>query len=75
MIGGWRTLHKVELHHLYFSPNIISVIKLRRVCWETSMHGEKMNTYRILLGLPEAKKPLRNPRRRSVDNINGILGN
>jgi hypothetical protein len=29
--GAWRRLHKEELHDLYSSPNVIRVIKLRRV--------------------------------------------
>jgi hypothetical protein len=32
--------------------------------------GEKRNAYRILVGKPEAKRPLGRPRRRWVDNIN-----
>jgi hypothetical protein len=31
--GGWRKLHNEELHNLYFSPNIIKIIKLRRMKW------------------------------------------
>jgi hypothetical protein len=33
------------------------------------MNGEKMNAYKILVGKPEGKKPLRRPRRRWEDNI------
>jgi hypothetical protein len=29
--GGWRRLHNEDLHNLYTSPNIIRVIKSRRV--------------------------------------------
>jgi hypothetical protein len=29
--GGWRRMHNEELHKLYDSPNIIRVIKLRRM--------------------------------------------
>jgi hypothetical protein len=32
--GGWRRLHNEELHNLYTSPNIIWVIKPRKVRWE-----------------------------------------
>jgi hypothetical protein len=29
--GNWRKLHNEELHNLYSSPNIIRMIKLRRM--------------------------------------------
>jgi hypothetical protein len=31
--GGWRKLHKEERHNLYSSPNIIRIIKSRRMRW------------------------------------------
>jgi hypothetical protein len=31
--GEWRKLHKEERHDLHYSPNIIRVIKLRRMGW------------------------------------------
>jgi hypothetical protein len=31
--GSWRKLHNDELHSLYFPPNIVWVIKLRRMRW------------------------------------------
>jgi hypothetical protein len=31
--GGWRKLHNWELHNLYSSPDIIRMIKLRRMRW------------------------------------------
>jgi hypothetical protein len=33
MAGGWRRLHKEEVHNLYTSPDFIRVIKRRRVRW------------------------------------------
>jgi hypothetical protein len=39
-----------------------------------STNGEKMNTYRLLVGKPEGKKPLGRPIRRWVDNIRMDLG-
>jgi hypothetical protein len=69
--GGWRKLHNEELHNLYFSPSIIIMIKSRRMRWagHVARMGEKRNAYRILVGNPEGKRPLRRPRRRWVDNI------
>jgi hypothetical protein len=34
LTGGWRKLHTEELHNLYSSPNIIRMIKSRRMRWE-----------------------------------------
>jgi hypothetical protein len=31
--GAWRKLHNKELHDLYSSPNIIRIIKPRRMRW------------------------------------------
>jgi hypothetical protein len=36
--------------------------------------GEKRNAYRLLVGKPEGKRPLRRPRCRWVDNIGMDLG-
>jgi hypothetical protein len=56
---------------LYSSPNIIRVIKSRRMIWtgHVARMGERRNAYRILVGKPEGKRPLGRPRRRWVDNI------
>jgi hypothetical protein len=71
-MGGWRKLHNEELHNLYSSPNIIRMIKLRRVRWagHVARMGETRNAYRILVGKPEGKRPLRRPRCRWHKNIN-----
>jgi hypothetical protein len=69
--GDWRKLHNEELHSLYSSPNIITMIKSRRIRWagQVARMGKKINAYRILVGEPEGKRPLGRPRRRWVDNI------
>jgi hypothetical protein len=69
--GGWRKLHNEELHNLYASPSIIRMIKSRRMRWagHVASVGEKRNAYRILVEMPEGKRPLGRPRRRWVDNI------
>ena len=66
--GEWRRLHNEELNDLYCSPNIVRVIKLRRMRWAGHM-GEENGVYRVLLGKPEGKRPLGRPRRRCVHNI------
>jgi hypothetical protein len=69
--GGYRKLHNEGLHNLYSSPNIITMIKSRRMRWagHVTLMGEKMNAYRIFVGKPEGKRPLGRPRRRWEDNI------
>jgi hypothetical protein len=74
--GEWRKLHNGELHNSYSSPNIIITIKSRRMRWAghvARLGGETRNAYRILVGIPEGKRPLGRPRRRWVDNIKMVL--
>jgi hypothetical protein len=61
--GGWTKLHNEELHNLYFSPNIIRMIKSRRIRWtgHVARMGKKRNPYRILVGKPEEKRSLGRP--------------
>jgi len=68
--GEWRKLHNEELNDLY-SPNIVRVIKTRRMRWagHVARMGEKRDVYRVLVGKPEGKRPLGRPRRRWDDNI------
>jgi hypothetical protein len=69
--GEWRRLHNKELNDLYSSPNIIWVIKSRRMRWagHVARMGEKRGACRILVGRPEGRRPLGRPRRRWEDNI------
>jgi hypothetical protein len=69
--GSWRKLHSDELHSLYSSPNIVRVIKSRRMSWagHVARMEEGRDVYRVLVGRPEGKRPLGKPRRRWEDNI------
>jgi hypothetical protein len=69
--GEWRRLDNKELNDLYSSPNIIQVIKSRRMRWarHVACIGEKRGAYKILVGRPEGRRPLGRPRSRWVDNI------
>jgi hypothetical protein len=74
--GSWRRLHNDGLHDLYSSPNIVRVIKSRRMRWagHVELMGEGRGAYRILVGRPEGKRPLGRNRRRWEDNIKMDLG-
>ena len=65
MNGKWRRFHKEELHSLYRSPNIVRVIKSRRLRW--GGHVVKMeegkSVFKILIGKPAGKRPLGRLRR------------
>ena len=69
--GEWRRLRNEELNDLCSSPNIVRVIKSRRMRWagHVARMGEEKGVYRVLVGKPEGKRPLGRPRRRWVDNI------
>jgi hypothetical protein len=69
--GSWRKLHNDELHSLYSSPNIVRVIKSRRMRWvdHVARMGEGRGAYRVLVGRPEGKRSLGRPRRRWEGNI------
>jgi hypothetical protein len=69
--GSWRKLHSDELLSLYSSPNIVRIIKSRKMRWvgHVARMGEGRDIYRVLVGKPEGKRPLGIPRRRWEDNI------
>jgi hypothetical protein len=69
--GGWRKLHNEELRDLYSSPSIIRIMKARRMrrAGHIARMGEKRNAYRLLVRMPEGKRPLGRPRDRWVDTI------
>jgi hypothetical protein len=69
--GSWRKLHNDELHNLYSSPNIVMVIKSRRMKWAGHMASMGMGrgVYRVLIGRSEVKRPVGRPRRRWENNI------
>jgi hypothetical protein len=75
VIAEWRRLHNEELNDLYSSPNIIRVIKSRRMRWAgyVAHMGVRRGAYRILVGRPEGRRPLGRPRRRWEDNIKMYL--
>jgi hypothetical protein len=77
--GEWRKLYNEKLHDLCSSPCKIRIIKSKRMRWagHVARMREKRNTYRLLVGKLEGKRPLGRPRRRWVDNIRidvGVVG-
>jgi len=64
--GAWRKLHNEILNELYCSPNIVRMIKSRRMRWagHVARMVEGRAVYRVLVGKPEGKGALERPRRR-----------
>jgi hypothetical protein len=69
--GEWRKLHNEELSDLYPLPNIVRVVKSKRMRWagHVARIGEGRVVHRVLVGKPEGKRPLGRPRRRWENNI------
>jgi hypothetical protein len=69
--GQCRRLHNEELNDLYSSPNVVWVIKSRRMNWVGHIAGlgERRGIYRVLVGCQEGMSPLGRPRHRLENNI------
>jgi len=67
--GEWRKLHNEVLRDLYSLPNIVRVVKSRRMRWaeHVARMGEGRGVHRVLVGKPEGNRPLGRPRRRWED--------
>jgi len=66
-----RKLHNEELSDLYSLPNIVRVVKSRRMRWagHVARMGQERVVHRVLVGKPEGKRPLGRTRHRWEDNI------
>jgi hypothetical protein len=69
--GEWRKLHNEELNDMFSLPNIVRVVKSRRMrrAGHVARMGEDRGVYRMLVVKPEGKMPLGRPRRRWEDKI------
>ena len=78
--GEWIKLHNEELSDLYSLPNIVQVVKSRRIRWagHVARMGEGRGVHRALVVKPEGKRSLGRPRRRWEDNMKrkweGVVG-
>jgi hypothetical protein len=70
-IRCWRKLHNEELHNLYSSPNIIRMIKSRKLKFAQHLAcmRKNINAYRVSVGMSEERIPLGRYRSRWENNI------
>jgi hypothetical protein len=73
--GGWRKLHKEELHNLYFSAIVIRMIKSRRMreAEHVARVGTNRNIYRIPVRMPKRNRPPGRSIPKWVNNIKMVL--
>ena len=69
--GERRKLHNEELNDLYTSPNIVRMIKSRRMRWagHVARMEEGRGVHKVLVGKPEGKRSFGRPRCRWKDKI------
>ena len=69
--GEWIELHNKELSDAYSLPNIVRMIKSRRMslAGHVARMRESRDVCKVLMGKPEGQRPLGRPRRRWEDNI------
>jgi hypothetical protein len=65
--GGWRKLHNEELHNLYSSPNIIRMIKLRRMGWSGHVARVEKRGMHIKFGGKATRKEITGKTKALVD--------
>ena len=55
--GEWKKLHNEDLSDLYSLPNIVRVVKSRRMRWagHVARMEEGRGVHRVLVGKPEGK--------------------
>jgi len=60
-----RKLRNEDVNDMYCSPNVVRVIKSRRMRWtgHVARMGERRGIFRVLVGKHEGKRPIRRPRR------------
>jgi hypothetical protein len=73
---GLIKLHNEELNDLYSLPNIVRVVKSRRMGWagHVARMGKERGVHRVLVGKPEGKMPLGRPRRRWEMDVQEVGG-
>jgi len=73
--GEWRKLHKEDLSDLYSLPNIVRVVKSRKMRWagHVARMGVGRGVHRVLVGKPGGKRPFGRPKRRWEYNIKMVL--